>query len=266
MLSPCFRSCKARLKQTIATWRKRFREYAERCIESGFVPLSFGWVQFITRQLARILVFVQLGRLRLIGAGNLRLKGRFIYCPNHSSLFDAPVLYSVMNRPRVRYMTAMEEMRGLWGLKAVVMGAMGSFPVDRTKGKSVIQPAIDMLVKGNPLVIFPEGKISATGECLPFKKGPALIGKAALAQLPEGERVGIVPINIFYHKRDVATAKEDFFKMGLKWRGGVTVTAGEPIYLDGHTDCSEEEIMNLVRKTVCQAQAAAKSAGCPCGE
>ncbi len=253
------------IRLALRRWIQRFRDYADHCIQSGFVPLTFGPAQFIARQLARLMVFIQLGRLRIIGEGNLRLAGRFIFCPNHSAMFDAPVLYAIMKRKEsVRYMTAFEEMRGLWGLKAIAMGATGCFPVDRTRGKSVIEPAIEILVNGQNLAIFPEGKISETGACLPFKKGPAIIATSALQRLESGERVGIIPINIHYHLRDVATARSgDFRKMGFKWRGGVTVTVGEPIYLDEVKGMSPDEIMEKVHKAVCRAQDCALRLGCP---
>jgi len=260
----CFRSCIARLKAKIAQWKQEFRDYADKCLQSGYVPATYIGVQFITRQLARILVFIQLGRLRVIGKENLKHKGRFIFCPNHSAFFDAPVLYAIMKRRNLRYMTAFEEMRGMYGLKAVIMGAMGCFPVDRTKGKSVIEPAILMVVDGQSLVVFPEGKISATGECLPFKNGPGIIGQEALKRLPNGERIGMIPINILYHKRDNETAGKGFGASGFKWRGGVTVTIGKPIWFDEYVDKDPGEIMAVAHKFVCQAQHRAQQLGCPC--
>lgn len=258
----------ARVRLQIRQWRAAFDAYAQKCVTSGFIPYTFWPVQLLARFLANLIVFIQLGRLRIIGAENLRLPGRFIFCPNHSSMFDAVIMYAIMRRnDGPRYMTAFEEMRGLWGLKAIAMGAMGCFPVDRSKGKSVIEPAINMVVSGGSLVIFPEGKISPTGECLPFKMGPAIIGLTAMERLGGlggTERVAIVPINLHYHKRDVATATKFFTECGLKWRGGVTVTVGEPIYLNDLNTTHPEDVMAVAHRFVCRAQARANAMGCPC--
>jgi len=243
----------------IGTMRKKFREYVNQCLTSGFIPRTFLPLQLLGRFLARIQIFVQVGRVRLIGAENLKVRGRVIYCPNHSSMFDAPVIYAIMRR-WPRYMTAYEEMRGLWGLKAVVMGAFGCFAVDRSKGKSVLEPAIDVLSSGTPLVIFPEGKISHTGEYLPFKKGPALIANATFERLDMKEPVGIVPIHICYRCRDVATAGASYEKMGLKWRCGVTVTVGKPIWLHELPSRKPEDIMAAVRGAI-KMQACATTPG-----
>ena len=78
----------------IGTMRKKFREYVNQCLTSGFIPRTFLPLQLLGRFLARIQIFVQVGRIRLIGAENLKVQGRVIFCPNHSSMFDAPVIYA----------------------------------------------------------------------------------------------------------------------------------------------------------------------------
>lgn len=253
-----------RFKQALKGWRQRVHEYSQRCIQSGFIPLTFRPAQFLGRLFARFLVFLQLGKIRVMGRRNLQIPGRFVFCPNHSSMFDAPVMYSILNRPEdVRYMTAFEEMRGLWGLKAILMGAMGSFPVDRSRGKSVIEPAIEVLVRGQSLTIFPEGRVSETEECQPFKNGAAIIASEALKRLGKDERIGIIPVHIHYHRRHNPTARTNFLKMGFKWRGGVTVTVGCPIYLDERANASPEELMSEVRSVICKVQSGRKKV-CPC--
>jgi 1-acyl-sn-glycerol-3-phosphate acyltransferase len=236
-------------KSFIGTWRKKFREYATLCLTSGFIPRTFLPLQFIARFLARIWVFIQVGRMRVIGAENLKTPGRIIFCPNHSSMFDAIIVYAIMKR-WPRYMAAYEEMRGLWGLKAVAMGAFGCFPVDRSNGKTVLEPAIKVLMSGQPLVIFPEGKISPTGEYLPFKKGAAIIANAAYERLGMKEPVGIVPIHLCYHCRDEKTAATTFGEMGFRWRCGVTVTVGKPIYLHELPSRQPEDVMACVRGAI----------------
>jgi 1-acyl-sn-glycerol-3-phosphate acyltransferase len=247
------------LMRTLRNWKQRVKDYSTRCLQSGFIPFTYGPAQFFGRYIAKLIVLVQIGKLRVLGEENLQIPGRFLFCPNHSSMFDAPVMYSILTRGNVRYMTAYEEMRGFWGLKAIVMGAMGTFAVDRSKGKSVIEPAVEVLVSGQSLTIFPEGRVSETEACQPFKKGAAVIGSVALKRIPAGERIAIVPVNIKYHHRHDPTARTDFFKMGLKWRGGVTVTVGKPLYLDEMEGMAPDEIMAEARKFICNVQQ-----GCAC--
>jgi 1-acyl-sn-glycerol-3-phosphate acyltransferase len=237
------------VKEFVATWRKKFREYVDLCLTSGFIPKSFRPLQLVGKYLARLWVYIQVGRIRIVGKENLVAPGRLIFCPNHSSMFDAPVVYSIMRR-MPRYMTAQEEMRGLWGLKAIVMGAFGCFAVDRTKGKTVIEPAIKVLVGGDTLVVFPEGKISNSGTYLPFKKGSALIAIGAYERLEKKEKVGIVPIHLCFGKRDEATAGGSYGAMGFKWRGGVTITVGKPIYINDIDPMTSDNVTEVVREAI----------------
>jgi 1-acyl-sn-glycerol-3-phosphate acyltransferase len=232
-----------------ATWRKRFRDYVSMCLSSGFVPYTFRPLQVLGKQLARLWMFIQVGRIRIEGMENLSVKGRIIFCPNHSSMFDAPIMFAVMKQ-FPRYMTAYEEMRGLWGLKAVLMGAFGSFPVDRSRGKTVLEPAINVLARGDPLVIFPEGKISPTGQYLPFKIGAALIAVGAYEKLNRKEKVAIVPVQICFAGRHAETACGPYTEMGLKWRKGAVVTAGPPVWIDAECCSEPENVINAVRMMI----------------
>lgn len=164
-------------------------------------------------------------------------------------MLDAIVIYAIMKR-WPRYMTAFEEMRGIGGLKAIVMGAFGSFPVDRTKGKTVLEPAIKVLMSGQPMVLFPEGKISPTGEYLPFKRGAAVIANTTYERLGMKEQVAIVPIHICYHKRDADSAGGPYSRMGLKWRGGVTITVGKPIHIHELPSRKPEDVTAVLRGAV----------------
>lgn len=249
-----FISALQRASAAVGNWRRRYREYVSQCITSGFIPTTFRPLQLLARYLALIWVFAQVGRLKVIGKENLASVERTIYCPNHSSMFDAPIVYAIMKR-FPRYMTAYEEMRGLWGLKAVLMGACGSFPVDRSHGKSVLEPAINVLARGDPLVIFPEGKISASGQYLPFKIGAALIALNTYERLGRKEKVCIVPVQICLPGRDPNTALGPYGAMGLKWRKGAAITAANPIWVEdkyvGHPEMLMEEVRARIIEQPC---------------
>jgi 1-acyl-sn-glycerol-3-phosphate acyltransferase len=237
------------IKNFVWNWRKRFCEYVSHCQTNGFIPYTFRPLQLVCKYLAKLWVFIQVGRISVIGKENLTPGGRVIFCPNHSSMFDAPVIFSIM-RVFPRYMTALEEMRGLLGLKAIFMGACGSFPVDRSHGKAVLEPSIKVLLKGDPLVIFPEGKISATGQYLPFKMGAALIAIGAWQMLENNEKVSIVPIHICFHARHAKTACGPYDAMGFKWRKGATVTVCSPIWIDDLDSPTPDKLIGELRKAI----------------
>jgi 1-acyl-sn-glycerol-3-phosphate acyltransferase len=134
-------------------------------------------------------------------------------------------------------------------LIGLVATKMRTMPVDRTHGRTVIEPAIELVVQGNPLLMFPEGRISPDGTFLPFKLGAAFIGLGALVRLVPGGRIGIVPTALCYNRRDVASAT-NYFKMGFKWRAGATIVFCKPIWLDELTDRDPAHIMELVREAI----------------
>lgn len=216
-------------KRPRKSWRVRFKEYSNLCLTSGFIPTLYPRLERIGKLFSRFWTFLQVGKVTIEGVENLNADGRLIYAFNHSSMLDAVVMYGIMPKG-LRYMTAVEEMRGLGGLKAVVMGGMGCFPVDRTNGRTVIPPAIDLLVAGTKIGMYPEGKISPTGQLLEFKKGAAWIAIGTCDRLQHKELVGIVPVLMCYNKRHVPSAL-NYLKMLWHWRAGITITFGEPVYV-----------------------------------
>ncbi len=228
---------------------RRLREYAQRCTQSGFIPRRSKSLQFVAWYIARFWLFIQVGRLRIVGAENLNAHGRLIHCANHSSYLDAHVIFCTL-RKQPRYMTAVEEMRGMGGLKAMIMGALGSFPVDRGRGQSVVDPAAETLVNGDNLFIMPEGRISNSGEYLQFKSGSARIAIKACDRLNHRVPVAIVPMHICFGRRHEPTAGGPFWRMGLKWRGGVTVTVMKPIYIHNIEPLTPRNVTQVVRAAI----------------
>src|SRR5579885_789992 len=233
--------------QRKSLWR-RYREYSRDCLTSGFIPTyDPRWERF-GKRVARTWARIQVGEINVVGRENLEACKYAIYCPNNSSMLDAIIMYSIMPEG-IRYMCAVEEMRGLFGLKAMIMGAMGCYAVDRKNGKTVIAPSIGILKSGMRITMFPEGKISPTGEYLEFKKGAAWIAMGTCDELGHQEMVALIPIHICYNRRDVASAG-DFLKMGLRWRHDVTVTIGKPIYLHEVAPLTAENLIGKLRDAI----------------
>jgi len=114
-----------------------------------------------------------------------------------------------------------------------------------------VRPSIDMVVDGSSLVVFPEGKMYFEGECVPLKRGAAFIAKHAYRKLTDGGDVAIVPVHIEYHRRDPASYNKGFNAYGLKWRGGVTLTVGEPMYMSECEAQSDRELTHRIHTTIC---------------
>ena len=119
--------------------------------------------------------YVKYFRLRAVGLENLPDKGPYLIVANHSHLLD-PFFIGALIRKPVFQMASNEFFRK--PLVRRFMWAMGAFP--RKKGfvdfKS-IKYAINIVKKGYPLVIYPEGGRNWDGETLPILKSTAKLVK-----------------------------------------------------------------------------------------
>ena len=153
-----------------------------------FLALAFRWPAVLY---AAGLPGIHLGlalagiRYRTVGAERIQRSRAAVYCVNHSSNVEPPVVISVLRdlAPDLKILYK-AELR-----KLPVLGrafeAVGFVPLERGNPEQSL-PAIDRaaaaLAAGASFLIFPEGTRSRTGELLPFKKGGFVM--AIKAQAP----------------------------------------------------------------------------------
>ena len=124
-------------------------------------------------------------RLRVVGKEHVP-DGPFVLAPVHRSNIDTPLVASVTQR-RLRYMGK----DSLWKSRAVgwVFSALGAFPVKRgTADRSAMRLCVEVLARGEPLVVFPEGGRRSGPEVGPISEGAAYLALRA--------GVPIVPVGI----------------------------------------------------------------------
>jgi 1-acyl-sn-glycerol-3-phosphate acyltransferase len=110
-------------------------------------------------------------KYRLGGAEQLPHDRAAVYCCNHQSNVDPPILYTALHpRLHILYKQEIDQIPIL--ARAFRMG--GFIPIDR-RNKEAAMRSIDAgaasLRAGHSFLIFPEGTRSKTDEMLPFKKG-----------------------------------------------------------------------------------------------
>lgn len=158
------------------------------------------WLVGLVYPLGRYLVLpFYFGKIEVKGQENLPKEGPVILAPTHRSRWDALVLPYAAGRPVIgrdlHVMISADEMKGLQGW---FLSHLGGFPVNpRHPGISSLRHGIELLNKGEVLVIFPEGNIFHTEEVQPFEPGLGRIALHAESNQP-GLGVKIVPISIRY--------------------------------------------------------------------
>ena len=122
-----------------------------------------------------------------------------ILAPTHRSRWDGLILTMAMGRritkKDCRFMVTKSEMRGIqgWFLKR-----LGCFSIDQlSPSLSKLRYAINLIEKGEQLVVFPEGKINKNGKKLVLKEG--LYRLASLAT-KKTNSIFVIPIGIAYSK------------------------------------------------------------------
>jgi 1-acyl-sn-glycerol-3-phosphate acyltransferase len=107
-------------------------------------------------------VFALLFRNRVTGAENVPKTGPVILAGNHVSTLDPPLVATGVWRS-TNCMAKEELFKN--PLFAAYIRQLGAFPVKRgTPDRSALKVAYEILERGEPLLIFPEGTRSETGE------------------------------------------------------------------------------------------------------
>ncbi|HEY7185123.1 MAG TPA: lysophospholipid acyltransferase family protein [Vicinamibacterales bacterium] len=159
-----------------------------------------------------------------------------VYCANHQSNVDPPVLFEVLHpRMRILYKAELHQ----FPLMGSILDAGGFVPVDRGNREqafAAVERGAESIRNGHSFLIFPEGTRSRDGSLLPFKKGGFIM--AIHAQVP------IVPVAV--------SGGRDSMRKGsaIVHPAKVTVRVGEPIPTAGLTVSDKDDLIARVRAEV----------------
>jgi acyl-[acyl-carrier-protein]-phospholipid O-acyltransferase/long-chain-fatty-acid--[acyl-carrier-protein] ligase len=134
---------------------------------------------------AGAMIFRALFRVEVRGIENLPPKGtRMLIAPNHVSLIDGPLLHAVL--PIEASFAVDTGIAQAWWAKPFLK-VVRHHTVDPTKPLAA-REMIKLVASGEPVVIFPEGRITVTGSLMKVYDGTAMIADKADAV--------VVPIRI----------------------------------------------------------------------
>ena len=172
---------------------------------------------------------------------SIPINSSIILAPTHRSRWDGLILTMAMGR-RVtkkdcRFMVTKSEMKGIqgWFLKR-----LGCFSINQlSPSLSALRYAIDLIEKGEQLVVFPEGEINKYGKKLVLKEGLYRLARLATKKT---KSVIIVPIGIAYSK-----VPPDF-------RGGFCLSFGQPIAINDYLNFPIKKFNTLLNEKMTQEE------------
>ena len=198
----------------------------------AFVPVEH-LVYVLSRAGVRLALVLTGIRVRVTGRENIPAGRGAVFCANHESNVDAPVLFLVLH-PRL-HMLYKAEFARVPILGRVIRHArcVPVYREDRDRSIRWLEDAVPLLRAGSPFLFYPEGTRSQPGVLLPFKKGGFIM--AIQAQAP------VVPVAMY--------GAYDAMRRGsaLIFPVTINVRIGEPVDTAGWTTEDRDLIIDQVR-------------------
>ena len=217
---------------------------SERSLEEQVFAIWKTWrARAFYRVVRRLILVIGRGYLRtqVVGVDRLKSDGAFIIAPVHRSNLDGPLVNSQC--PRIVRSLAKREMfpggMGTW-----ISATLGSFPVHRGVGdRRSLTAAIDLLKRGEPLLVFPEGT-RQTGNQI-----GEIFGGAAFLAARTG--VPVLPVGIA-GTEEAMPPKAKFLR-----RVPVSIVIGDPLLIpgggNGRLSASERNVFTAQLRDAMQA-------------
>lgn len=196
--------------------RRRFhfwKSEAQKLLEGGYLPApSTFWARLTFSLVCRLLVFVVVGPVRVVGRHNERFDGRLLIGPNHTFNLDFAVTRVALGCHYTQ-VAKHDEVKGKLALLAAWVGTIAAKVeggvAARGKGNAVVQASAQYLASTRlaRLLLYPQGKLVEDNVLREedFRTGAARSLNEAAGQLDDGQPLAYLPVALHY-KLDSADA------------------------------------------------------------
>ena len=179
-------------------------------------------------------------RFAAVGGGHVQVERGAVYCANHRSNLEPPIIYMALAaiHPRLKILYK-AELRAALPVLRNAFDLVGFVPIERgnrDQSTRAIDRAAAALAAGDSFMIFPEGTRSRTGRLLPFKKGGFIMAIKG--------RAPIVPVAV--QGADAAMRKGSPVIRPVT----VRVQIGEPITVDGLDIADRNVLIARTRRAI----------------
>ena len=155
---------------------------------------------WLARQWARVLLRIALSPVTVENPERLRNLGPAVYAANHLSYYDTPVLFA-----KLPFQFRILAKTGLWKIPFIgwYLNRSGQVAIDQSSSRAGVASlgrGVKALQAGLPLVVFPEGGRTASGELQPMAAGAAWMALKAQVPLVPLTLVGtyeLLPIHVY---------------------------------------------------------------------
>lgn len=215
----------------------------------SFITLAFSIIalSFNPRFLLRFIVWILIHifyRVNIVGSPNIPRKGPALIVSNHVSYIDGLVLSTVFPR-FIRYLA--HKYYYDHPLLNHLMRFAYAIPIESGSEEKVnqsVERARQALKDGHVVCIFAEGRLTRTGNLLPFKTG--------LERIVEGLDVPIIPVHLDQLWDSIFSPRRDkkFFRIPQQFPAKITVTLGDPM----PSDSKAWQVRQAVQELAVQAR------------
>lgn len=166
-------------------------------------------------------------RVRIYGLENVPANGGLLVIANHRSGFDPPMVGALLPRP-VHFMTKVELFSS--PLLRLVFKYVQAYPVNRGRpDRKAIRHSLEILRKGDVILLFPEGHRTETGDLQEARSGVVYLAQKTACQ--------VVPVGISGH---------------YKFRRTIRYVVGKPFTIPAELPRREAQtlVMEKIRELV----------------